>query len=301
VISDLNSSYGSTQYQPAVRSATTALVERIRPDLVLITGDMVAGQRPGLRYGAMWRSFHELVTTPLIRAKIAVAPTPGNHDASPFRAFAAERSEYVEQWSAPERTPALTFRDRSHYPLRYSFEYRGAWFLGLDAAAAGPLSEEQRSWVRGELVRAADHRVKIMFGHLPLYATAAERVREVVADRELEALLREHRVTAYISGHHHAYYPGAAGAVRHVSMPCLGSGSRPLLGASRPSAQALVVVDIEGDEVTSIEALRAPDFERTIERSELPPAVGQRGRVIQRDDLSGFSYKSLTLASQGAP
>ena len=294
VISDLNSSYGSTRYLPAVTQATRALLDHVRPELVLITGDMVAGQRRGLRYAAMWSAFHELVTTPLTEAGVLVAPTPGNHDASPFVAFEPERNEYVRQWSVRDRTPAVVFRDRSHYPLRYSFTYRGAWFMGLDAARSGPLDPAQRAWVRAELAGARDFAVKIVFGHLPLYPTADQRVREVISDPELEALLRDHRVTAYVSGHHHAYYPGAVGTLRHVSMPCLGAGARPLIGNQRPSAQALVVLDVRNGELASVEALRAPEFKTSVARSELPEAVGRGGRSMRRDDLGGFG--SLPIA-----
>jgi acid phosphatase type 7 len=295
VISDLNSSYGSTRYLPAVTQATRALLDHVRPELVLITGDMVAGQRRGLRYAAMWSAFHELVTTPLTEAGVLVAPTPGNHDASPFAAFEPERSEYVRQWSVRERTPDVVFRDRSHYPLRYSFTYRGAWFMGLDAARSGPLEPSQRDWVRTELERARDFGVKIVFGHLPLYPTADQRVREVVSDPELETLLREHRVTAYVSGHHHAYYPGAVGSLRHVSMPCLGAGARPLIGSHQPSAQALVVLDVRNGELASVEALRAPEFRATVARSELPEAVGRGGRSMRRDDLGGFGSSPIAF------
>ena len=68
---------------------TAALTERLRPDLVLVTGDMVAGQRAGLDYGAMWAGWHRAVTDPLRAAGIPMAVTPGNHDASGYAQYAA--------------------------------------------------------------------------------------------------------------------------------------------------------------------------------------------------------------------
>jgi hypothetical protein len=44
VVSDLNESYGSTRYSPAVDEAVRQTIE-LAPDLVISTGDMVAGQR----------------------------------------------------------------------------------------------------------------------------------------------------------------------------------------------------------------------------------------------------------------
>ena len=44
VISDLNGSYGSTAYAKEVARAVERIID-LRPDLVISTGDMVAGQR----------------------------------------------------------------------------------------------------------------------------------------------------------------------------------------------------------------------------------------------------------------
>ena len=61
VISDLNGSYGSTTYAPRVDEAVRAIMA-LKPDLVISTGDMVAGQRrPHLSESevrAMWDVFH---------------------------------------------------------------------------------------------------------------------------------------------------------------------------------------------------------------------------------------------------
>ncbi len=72
VISDLNSSYGSTTYEPGV-ARTVARLVALRPDLVISTGDMVAGQRLHPPLGrepvlAMWSAFDAQVTDPLATA-----------------------------------------------------------------------------------------------------------------------------------------------------------------------------------------------------------------------------------------
>jgi hypothetical protein len=285
VISDLNSSYGSTHYGPAVHEAVAALTGRFRPKLVLITGDMVAGQKASVNAPAMWRAFHGAVTDRLEGAGISIAPTPGNHDASP--SFASERAEYVRQWAA--RPTRLSFVDGSKYPLRYSFTFEGAFFLSLDAASVGPLSEEQRGWVETQLERARSFPVKVVFGHLPLYPVARAREREILYDAKLESLLVRHGVSAYVSGHHHAYYPGRASSVRHVAMPCLGAGARPLIGQQGASAQALVLLKVDGDRLSSVEAYSAPSFSGTIARTRLPPKIALGQYVLTRDDLADAS------------
>ena len=107
VISDLNGSYGSTDYAPRVSRAIDWII-KTQPDLVISTGDMVAGQRIPLLTDAevrrMWRAFHETVSDPLERAGIPLAVTPGNHDASGYDRFMLEREIYEDQWKS--RKPA---------------------------------------------------------------------------------------------------------------------------------------------------------------------------------------------------
>ncbi|HEY9827235.1 MAG TPA: metallophosphoesterase, partial [Stenomitos sp.] len=63
VISDLNSQYGSTNYEPEVHQAI-ALIPQWQPDLVLCSGDMVAGQSLALseaQIQAMWEGFDRAI------------------------------------------------------------------------------------------------------------------------------------------------------------------------------------------------------------------------------------------------
>jgi 3',5'-cyclic AMP phosphodiesterase CpdA len=278
VLSDINSRYGSTTYQDSVHGAVDAVVHDIHPDLVLVTGDMVAGQTHKADHPAMWRAFHAAVTAPIVAAGIPIAPTPGNHDAAPN--FERERREYTMQWSTPQTRARVGYVEDSHYPLRYSFEQNGVFFVALDAAAVGPLSSEQLDWLADQLEHS-DARVKIVFGHLPNHPFARGRERETLADRRLDALLVQHHVTAYISGHHHAYFPGTLDGVRHVAMPCLGAGPRRLIGENAHSPTALLVIDIDADGIARLEAVRAPDYHTTVPRTSLPRRIG----AVLRDDL----------------
>lgn len=284
VLSDLNESYGSTRYSSEVHSAARALIDRVHPDLVLITGDMVAGQMPNLRYSAMWDAFHAAVTEPLRAAGIPVAPAPGNHDASGYPEFAGERREYARQWTDARRVPAVSFVDRSNYPFRYSFRHRGALFVALDATRAGPIPASERAWVDGVL-RTGPERVKLAYGHLPLHPVAHGRLGEVLGDERLEQAFAARGLTAYVSGHHHAYYPGVAGGIRQVAMPCLGGGQRVLKGTRGASKKALVVIDVENDAIARVDALEAPDFGTAVSRATLPPRIAHGRHLLIRDDL----------------
>jgi len=71
VISDLNDAYGSTDYSREVDQGI-ALLPLWQPDMVLCSGDMVAGQSPTLtpdQLKAMWAAFDDHVAAPLRQPK----------------------------------------------------------------------------------------------------------------------------------------------------------------------------------------------------------------------------------------
>ena len=63
VISDLNSSYGSTNYADEVKSVIGKLNE-IKPDLILCAGDMVAGQKTSLTENPQADGFEDSIADP---------------------------------------------------------------------------------------------------------------------------------------------------------------------------------------------------------------------------------------------
>ena len=286
VLSDLNGSYGATTYDANVHAAVNALKTTLQPDLVLISGDMVAGQQAGLNYPAMWAGFHAAVTTPITTAGIPVAPAPGNHDASAYPGYQVERDEYQRQWQ-PTRRPAVQFIDATNFPFRYSFVFKGAFFIALDATTVAPLSGAQRAWVEQQLLLAAPYRVRIVFGHVPLLPTTVGRESETLNDVTFENLLRTHGAV-FIGGHQHGYFPGAINGLRHVVAPCVGAGPRPLIGTTGASPRGFVVIDVANDRITSLQARTGSTFTSTISRSSLPASLTWGGRSLQRDDLAGF-------------
>lgn len=281
VVSDMNSSYGSLDYGTSVHSAIDEVV-RLSPDLVLSTGDMVAGQRAGLDYQGMWRGFHMAVTQPLWEAGIPFAVTPGNHDASAYPSYQQERDIYEAQWL--DYMPDVAFVDRENYPFNYAFEMEGALFISLDATGLGPLPTEQMQWLDA-LLEADDHPVRIVFGHVPLYPFAETKQNEVIGDQALEALLNRHGVDAFLSGHHHTYYPGRRGPLRLVGMACLGSGLRNLIGDDERAPRAIVRMRISENGIEWLDGFGGEDFDELIPRESLPERVGYAETVIYRDDL----------------
>lgn len=283
VISDLNGSYGTTKYGQTVHAAIVRVID-LRPDLVISTGDMVAGQQvnPHLsdkQVKAMWSAFDAAVTTPLAQAGIPFVVTPGNHDASAYGGFERERAIYARVWG--NRMPDLPFVDRSDFPFRYALSAKGVLLVSLDVTTVGALSGSQFAWLEDLLAREAPgHKAVVLFSHLPLWPFAEKRRNDVIGDQKLHDLLVRHGVDVYLSGHHHAYYPGVADGILMVSQSCLGSGPRVLLGATHRSPKAFSFIEIAEDGTIDEKALQAPDFVTRINLRELPESIG---RMIRRD------------------
>jgi 3',5'-cyclic AMP phosphodiesterase CpdA len=287
VVSDLNSAYGSTSYEAAVGDAMAALLS-LGPALVISTGDMVAGQRlhPPLarpRVEAMWAAFHAAVTEPLQAAGIPLAVTPGNHDASAYPAFTLEREIYRAQWQP--RSTGLQMVDGEHYPFHYAFALQDVLFVSLDATRVGALPEAQKDWLDGLLKQQGPRFLhRVVFSHLPIYPITHGRETEVTADHELERILQRHGVELYLSGHHHAFYPGYRDGIRHVSQACLGAGPRVLLGAQAASPRGVTWLEFDDQGVT-VTGLTGRRLEARIDPRSLPESVVSRYGTLVREDL----------------
>lgn len=286
VISDLNESYGSTTYGEPTRAAVQYIIDK-KPDIVLVTGDMVAGQRKNLNYQAMWQSFHKAVTIPLRQHGIALAVTPGNHDASAYKAFSTERNIFVEEWL--QYKPEVQFIDDSQYPLYYAFKMDDVLFVSLDDTIIESMNDIQFAWLSDILETPAKKR--IVFGHLPLYPVAQGRETEYIKDSRLVSLFQQTHVDAFISGHHHSYFPGIQNQLQLVAVPCLGAGSRKLIGTEDVSAKGIVELTITDQEIV-VEALNANNNFHVIPKDTLPYYIEHNDNVIWRDDIEVFSFIS---------
>lgn len=279
IMSDLNGSYGSTDYGSDTYNAIDYIVEQ-NPDMVLITGDMVAGQKSGLPYYAMWDSFHRTVTQPLEDHGIPIFVTPGNHDASGYLKYAIERKIFVEEWQT--FTPTVTFLQGSNYPLYYAFVVEQTLFVSLDNTRVGGLGLEQTKWLTSILKESYD--TKIVFGHLPTVPFAERKKNEYLMQPEINEMFDQYDVDLYISGHHHAYYPGIYESLPMLSMPCLGSGSRHLIDSNIRSQKGIVELRID-DQQIFYDGLDAHNHFSIIPRTSLPEVLNTPLGPIYRDDV----------------
>lgn len=298
VISDLNGSYGSTDYPVEVSRAVDHIVQTWRPDVVLVAGDMVAGQAPQLpdsAVRAMWQAFDSVVAAPLRAARIPLVATLGNHDASAYPAHARDRRIAAEYWRGSPASSPLSFVDREHYPLRYTVRQRDVFIVAWDATNQESSTDpELLQWLREALAspEAREARHRVVLGHLPLYAVAQGRnlPGEVLARGDmLRRLLETWGATLFVSGHHHAYYPGRRGALELLHAGALGNGPRQLIGTSMPPRKTVSVLDFFADSVgiTTYELGTEASAPQPIPVGTLPRAIcGIGGWVVRRDLVS---------------
>ncbi|WP_330204664.1 metallophosphoesterase family protein [Cyanobacterium sp. Dongsha4] len=304
VISDLNSAYGSTEYDDEVHLALKML-PFWQPDLILCSGDMIAGQKPSLTQAqirAMWKAFDTQIAQPIRNLNIPFGFTIGNHDASSAIApnnkflFQQERDLAVEYWQNPKHNSGVKFLDRNQFPFYYTFEQDDIFFLVWDGSSSR-IPKDKLSWVEKSLAseKAQQAKMRIIIGHLPLYAVSEGRdyPGEVLNNAdELRQLLEKYNVHTYISGHHHAYYPAHKGELQLLHTGALGSGARPYIDNNIPPRKTITVVDVDFNDpdYTTYTTYNMQDFS-LIKYEQLPRLImGHNGMILRRD----ISIQNLT-------
>ena len=198
-------------------------INRIKPDFVVITGDLVNDKSNQ----SQWDEFSRI--TSMIRNDIPVYLTPGNHDIGNLPSDAT-----IEKF-------ALLFG----YD-RFSFIYNRCLFIGLNSpiikAGVSELEEKQFEWLKDELTKAERVRHVIIFSHHPLfiedpdepenYSNIAPQVRSEYLD-----LFKEYDVDLILSGH---YHNNGYGVYNDIEMITTSSVGRPLGDA--PSGMRIVEI-----------------------------------------------------------
>ncbi|MEP1472846.1 MAG: metallophosphoesterase [Halieaceae bacterium] len=276
VIADLNGRYGSTGYHPRVADAISEIIQR-DPDFVIIAGDMIAAQRKPLLSDAtlddMWAAFETTIAGPLAEAGIPLVATAGNHDASVYAAFEGDRQAFARYWLG-KPVPSYVLPD-SNYPWHYAAGFEDTLVISLYGTAPGPLADEQQAFAQATLAKyGSDYDRVVVTTHLPIYPVANGREREVLSPDGFSGVARNKQVDWYVSGHHHAFYPGRVhgnldGTI-HLASPALGGNRRSWLGTDVKSPFGFVEVAQDN----SVTLFSAPGFDRGIPRS-LPMAIRQ--------------------------
>jgi hypothetical protein len=297
IISDLNSQYGSTEYEPEIEQAISLITKQWKPNLVLGGGDAIAGQKQSLtkeQIEAMWQAFDLHIAKPLRDSQIPYAFTIGNHDGSGAIknnqfVFERERNLASAYWQNPQHNSGIDLIDRANFPFYYSFQQNNIFYLVWDASS-NIIDTQQLTWVEQSLSSnvARQASMRIVIGHLPLYAVteAKNQPGEYLTEAEkLRLLLLKYRVHTYISGHHHAYYPAKKGILQLLHAGALGQGARQLIGSDLTPRHTVTLMTIEPKSLTTTYVTYDIKTLETINNNELPRFIVSQNGLILRNDL----------------
>jgi 3',5'-cyclic AMP phosphodiesterase CpdA len=199
-----------------------AIVDQVKPDFVIITGDLV---RDALRVSEKEASgYYELYLKEIQKFSVPVWNVPGNHEN-----FGIERHLSLVSQSHP-----LYGKKMYRYylgPNYYSFNYGGVHFIGLDDVDFedlwyyGHVDSVQVAWMKKDLVTVSATTPVITFNHIPFFSgglslttftesglsRTLEREKGVLQFRhtvsnahELISILSKYNYPIALSGHYHA-------------------------------------------------------------------------------------------------
>ena len=287
LISDINGRYGSTDYHDRVSRAINSIVES-RHDLVISTGDLVAGQKTQLKgdqIDQMWRGFDSTVGKPLSKAGIEFITTPGNHDGSALPGFEREQEKYLEHWS--QRPPKLELTANSDWPRRYAVWFDDILIIAIDGTLPGRLQAADMRLLSNTLEQESGRAASvIVLSHLPLWPFAQGREKEVIRDDRLNDLFEQNKVDLFISGHHHVFYPGVdQSGVIHIAVGALGGNARKLVDSNRHEPFSYAVINM-CDPGFNLSARKAPEFTDAVQLADLPETIHGPMGVLTRIDLA---------------
>ncbi len=228
--------------------AVAALLERLEPDLILHTGDIVYPSGEERHYD---RRF--FVPYGRLLKEVPIFPILGNHDLERGNGAA-----YLNNFHLPRNDTQGTGR-------YYSFDWGNVHFVALNSELYhGDHSyrpEEQKTWLDRDL-KETRQPWKIVYFHRPIYSSSKhgsdERIRE-----DLEPVLVRHEVDLVFSGHDHVYERTVP--IRGVTYVVSGGGGKGLYPAGSSEWTAFsksiyhaVLVRVDGKRL-SLEAVEPDD------------------------------------------
>jgi len=198
-------------------------VNRLHPDFVVITGDMVHNKDIRAQVDECKR------ITAKINSDIPVYYSPGNHDIG----------------LKPEQKDIDLFI--SDYGTdRFSLKHKKCLFVGLNSVViksnTAVIEKKQFEWLKKELSKGKRSRHKILFTHYPFFIKAfdePETYSNIAPDlrkRYLE-LFKENSVDAVFAGHLHNNASSNYGTMKMITTSAVG---KPL--AKAPSGLRIVIV-----------------------------------------------------------
>ena len=196
--------------------AVARLLELLKPELILHTGDVVYPDGEERHYNRrFFEPYRELIRD------VPVFPVLGNHDVRKGNGTA-----FLENFHPPLGNPGSTKR-------YYSFDWGDAHFVALDSELyyndKGSSAERQRVFLERDLI-STRKRWKIAFLHRSPYGSSRHGGDEMVR-YDLEPLFAKYGVDLVFAGHDHVYERTVP--IRGVTYVVSGGGGRRLYPAGK--------------------------------------------------------------------
>lgn len=183
-------------------------VNRIRPALVIITGDLVNDTSDSLQKAVYLRNIAA------IDKKVKVYALPGNHDMRP--------------WTEEHHDEFLSFNGYD----RFSVKAGGNAFIGFDSCCIKDTIEVQEAgqlaWLKQELAKAQGSKNIFLFTHCPVFREDIDEDEDYFnfsksKRAEYLQLFREYGVNALFAGHTHKDYSAEYDGIRLITAGPVGS------------------------------------------------------------------------------
>ncbi|MDQ1297222.1 MAG: hypothetical protein QG611_1202 [Bacteroidota bacterium] len=209
-------------YQKAVDE-----VNRLRPDFVIITGDLVNKNTDSLQ----WAEFDRI--TAEMNPSIPVYFSPGNHDIG--------------------NNPTLQDIDRFkavHGDDKFSFKHKKSWFIGLNTCIiksdSPELEQQQFIWLENELKKAKRAKNILIFTHYSFFLNEPDEPDKyfnigIEKRKKYLNLFSEYKVNSVFAGHLHNNAYGKNGTMNMITTSAVG---KPL--GKAPSGFRIIVVSKQG-------------------------------------------------------
>jgi hypothetical protein len=229
--------------------AVASLLERMQPDLILHTGDVVYPKGDDADYDPKFFAPYRRVID-----SVPVFPSLGNHDVE-----TKNGAPYLENFYLPRN-------DLESAGRYYSFDWGNAHFVALDSELyyddEGGDPERQKAWLERDLGETRQP-WKFVFFHRPPYSSS-EHGSDLLVREDLEPVLARHGVDLVFNGHDHDYERTVQ--IKGVTYVVTGGGGKDLYEAGESewtafskSVHHAVRVRIDGDRLR-LEAVEPADI-----------------------------------------
>jgi hypothetical protein len=194
-----------------------------KPAFLFFAGDLVLGYTNDTtsldRELKAWIALYQ--ASPLATSGVELVTTPGNHEtdnaaklatAANERTWLRDMAPYITRGGNGPGVGGADNLQTDQSKLSYSFDYKDAHFITLNADPVGDDWHVPSYWVAGDLASARARGVKHIFAivHKPAYPYPTVPTDGLVMDQAARNvywdLLESNQVEAMVSAHNHVYY-----------------------------------------------------------------------------------------------